>query len=236
MDAFSILNNLLHDNHGLASFEQAEMAELMRKHEAWVGPKDNPDLFSDSVVGAAVPSSQPDYLAKIRPTLLMEKAPESQINDQIALPSTDGKIEGSFRLLAAHGLPDAILFSNLMRSKLSRPPDGLQVAAALGSPAARKGFDAELLGEIDSNKALFASDTLYGHYLQALAVLFAPPDPAAPDLFRKPAWSFKSLQTALGGWVLARNVFSLQAKENVVFGGDSDSPVAGFVEPVPDFF
>jgi hypothetical protein len=96
-------------------------------------------------------------------------------------------------------------------------------------------LDGELLREIDSNKRLFESYSLYAHYLKALAVLFQP-DPAAPELFGKPDWSFKSLQTALGGWALARNVFSLQAKENVYYLGQVGTPPSGFVEPVPDFF
>jgi hypothetical protein len=163
----------------------------------------------------------------------------SQINDQIAMASKDGKPERTFRILSAYRLPDAAMFTGTERIHTGAFPSGREVAAALGSPTARAFYssdNAKLLAQIDKDKNAFAEGTLYDDFLNALATVFEPVDASAPDLFHSSAWQEKSLQTFLGGWAQDRHAWLLQAKQNVIMLGMGETVPSGFVEPVPDFF
>jgi hypothetical protein len=183
----------------------------------------------------------PQFLADIRQLLLTDlpKDGQEQINDQYAIRGKDAKPEPSFRLLAAHRVPDAVLFSKTEQLRQGAMPSGLDVAVALGSPVARKIYEknhADLLKEIDADKDMFGQGSIYSLYLNVMATLLQPVDSAAPPLFHQPAWEEKSLETFLGGWAQDRHAWILQAKQNVEMMGGIDAVPSGFVEPVPDFF
>lgn len=211
-----------------------------------VGEPDDADLFDSSHFGV----SNDGWDAKGFEDLRQQWAKHgpgaedgivhiSQINDQIAIASKDGKPERTFRILSAYRLPDAAMFTDTEQIHAGAFPSGREVAAALGSPTARTFYgsgDAKLLAQIDKDKDAFAEGTLYNDYLNALATLFEPVDASAPDLFHSSAWEEKSLQTFLGGWAQDRHVWLLQAKQNVIMLGMAEVVPSGFVEPVPDFF
>ncbi len=166
-----------------------------------------------------------------------------QINDQNRLPPEDPATVDApqFRVISASRTPDAILFQRTtdMR-RLARPyPDGLEIAVALGSDAAKSYLqDPEkerLLQEIDACKALFGPGNVYGAWLHALRALLDEPERDAPDFLRNDAWQRKSCNTVLASWVQMRHTFALHVKINGGAGGGRIPP-PGFVEPDPEFF
>ena len=165
--------------------------------------------------------------------------PGSEINDQIAVPAKNNKPQMTFRVLSAHTLPDALLFAKTEATRKGSYPGGLDLAAAFGSPIARKMIQSKspaLLKALDADAPARTSNALYGEFLGDLASLLGPRDKAAPPLFHSAAWDEKCLQTFLGGWAQARHAWVLQSKQNVEFASARISVPSGFVEPVPDFF
>jgi hypothetical protein len=182
-----------------------------------------------------------------------------QINDQLAfLPDDPGAVpEVSIRVAAAHRLPDAVLFQRTTNPRqLKREfPSGMDLAAALGSPFARKQIgktEAKSLNLIDLNsKALFypslddadrwrwrgsgLTPSLYAQYLGCLATLIRVTEPDAPAFMRTEAWQAKTCQTALSGWAQMRHTWVLQAKIHIEWLSAVRKP-SGFVEPVPEFY
>lgn len=162
-----------------------------------------------------------------------------------------------FRIFSALRTPDAVLFTETTRDVIPpRIPNGLEVPAALGSAealallrasegdavadAARDRLvqgDAEHAGEdeVEADAERGAGRTLYADYLFCLQALLDAPEPDAPAIFASTPWKRKSLQTTCAGWAQLRHTWALQAKESGgLFGGTR--PVAGFVEPEPEFF
>lgn len=204
-----------------------------------VGEKDHEDPSLDRGASWADSPWNAELLARLRKSFDKDETGDTQINDQIAFPAAGGKPERSFRLLTAYRVPDAVLFAQTENSRGGNPPSGLEVAAAMGSPAAGKilgASNAKLLEQIEGEKERFHSGSIYYQFLDALAVLLQPVDSAAPALFHSPAWEMKSLQTFLGGWVQARHAWVLQAKQNYTTMGMSMAVPSGFAEPVPDFY
>lgn len=165
------------------------------------------------------------------------------VNDQIRFAPADPAqtTEPNFRIIAAYRIPSAILFQRTtdLRKFQRDQPEGLEVAAALGSKFARKHLRGDkrkdLLQTIDSCRTYFRGDSLYFQYLRALEALLDEPEPDAPEFMGKEAWQAKSCNTALGGWAQLRHTWSLQAKQSVHYLGLTRVP-PGFVEPEPQFF
>ncbi|ACB75441.1 DUF3160 domain-containing protein [Opitutus terrae] len=152
-----------------------------------------------------------------------------------------GRIQ--YVVLPAAWLPDTDLFQRIANA--GADPQGLAVAAWMGSDFARRRCDPELLAIITETQAAqhAANDTptrhaqrsLYDDYLEVLRSLFQAPPPEAPAFVQSTAWQAKSAQTALAGWAQIRHTFTLQAHESQTFLGLFLAP-AGFVEPNPEFF
>ena len=181
--------------------------------------------------------------------LLTQKAEQNGsgalINDQIRAPRI-GETKGSslnFRMISAFRTPSAILFDRTTEyGHFHRDyPNGLEVAAALGSVFARHNLNdpqkEELLRTIDRCKQFFNGNSLYFSYLDALRTLVDAPDEHAPGFMQGNAWQAKSCNTVLGGWAQLRHTWVLHAKENVQESGVKIGwTYAGFVEPEPEFF
>ena len=241
LTAFAVIYEIANDYRDKAFVDTLEQMKLIaRTYGILLGEPDNGDMFGSTITSFSAKIWDPGFLPEVRSNLVMDEPKDgSQINDQIALPGKDGKPERSFRILAAHRVPDALLFAKTDEIRKGTLPSGLEVAAALGSPTARAFYEAknaELLKKIDAEKKLFEQGSLYSEFLDVMSTLLQPVDKAAPDLFRGPAWEAKSLQTFLGGWAQARHVWVLQTKENFSTMGMGMAVPSGFVEPVPDFF
>lgn len=187
------------------------------------------------------------------------------IQDQLRFAPWDPKEvpEASCRIISALRLPDAVQFQRSensleVESRLQFLPEGLDVAAALGSEFARARVLARrgqaYLDTIDVTKrkyfigedivpgaafvdsfGLYDLTSIYQSYLRCLETLLDAPDPNAPSFMRGPLWQVKSCNAALAGWAEMRHAWVLQAKENMTIGGVMEMPV-GFVEPEPEFY
>ncbi|WP_442890721.1 DUF3160 domain-containing protein [Congregicoccus parvus] len=147
-----------------------------------------------------------------------------------------------FRLLPPSGFADAFLFQRALDHDVQ--PDGLTLAAWLGSPLARQTLDddeSELVRAFDSRRTSKHNDLpdtgtpVYEEYLEVLRALFVPPEEGAPVFMRSDAWKAKSCQTALSGWAQMRHAYSLQAKQSAFLLGTIKN-LLGFVEASPEFF
>ncbi len=196
---------------------------------------DVPSRFSEGIIAAVRKDihENPLFVAS-RP----------KINDQVAYPAGEGEAaqEPSFRIQSAYRTPSAVLFQKTTNQP-GLPgrafPEGLEVAAALGSEFARQKLtyrdkDA-LLTLIDMTKPEFAGEALYHTYLSALTTLLDEPPEQAPAFMSTLAWQAKSCNTALGGWAQLRHTWVLQAKQSVSTLSATMVP-PGFVEPDPEFF
>jgi len=180
-----------------------------------------------------------DYIVK----KAMQTNRRPLINDQIRFPPDDSSEawEPDVRIISAYRTPSAILFQRTtdIRRFMRDYPEGLEVAAALGSPFARNNIHgsqrSEILKETESCRAHFQGKSLYYDYLDALKTLLDPPDLDGPDFMKREAWQLKSCNTVLAGWAQLCHTWILQSKQAVRYLSDAMLPV-GFVEPEPDFF
>jgi len=157
-----------------------------------------------------------------------------RVPDQLALPVR----EATVRILPSAATFDAALFSATTGPLRRSPPDGLEVAAALGSAFARARLEksagekvVEIVGSVPGPQGA----CLYDRYLRCISALLDAPEPDAPRLFSGEAWRAKSAMTALAGWAQLRHTWTLQSKRNVDYKGMIDTH-PGFVEPEPEFF
>lgn len=155
-------------------------------------------------------------------------AVDPEVQDQVATTR-----EASVRVVGAARTPDALLFQRT--AEVRRPPDGLEVCAALGSAWARARLDGKVLAAVDATEGAFHEGSLYGAYLHCVAALLDAPEPDAPALFKGVPWQVKSCHTALAGWAQLRHTWTLQAKRAMFTLGMHDTE-PGFVEPEPEFF
>ncbi len=192
-----------------------------------------------------------------------EYAESTMINDQIRFPpgNPTNVAHPQFRIISPYRTPDAILFQRTTdRQHLNRPyPNGLEVAASLGSSFAKQNLvesgEKDILSVIDSFKPYFEyqipdskyldeeeiyfweldRQSLYIKYLYVLKALLDNPEPEAPDFMKTKAWEAKNCNTALSGWAQLRHTWILQAKQSANWLGMTSIPI-GFVEPDPEFF
>jgi hypothetical protein len=215
---------------------------FFRGFSDWIAPQDDLGLAYFQY------DRLPKELTEIRAKILNECASRAGlpgINNQIRLPLADPKAvaEVTFRVLPAHWTPDGALFQRTTDTRaFQRPfPSGLEVAAALGSGAARSALSAASEGDrvlkvVEECGVLFKGSTLYQDYLDCLRALLDKPEPDAPPFLSGRPWEIKSCQTVLGGWALLRHTWVLQAKRDAVYGCMMPPLPPGFVEPEPEFF
>lgn len=168
-----------------------------------------------------------DDLEEMRAHYLRARG-DPEVQDQVAT-----RREASVRVVGAARTPDAVLFQRT--AAVRRPPDGLEVCAALGSAWARARLDGKVLAAVDATEGAFHEGSLYAAYLQCVAALLDAPEPDAPALFKGALWQAKSCHTALAGWAQLRHTWTLQAKRAMFTLGLHDTE-PGFVEPEPEFF
>jgi hypothetical protein len=161
------------------------------------------------------------------------------INDTIHyVPLAQDRIR-DLRILPARQTPSALLFALTSDYPKSGQyfPNGLEVAAMLGSEFAMRQLSPEVRKIVEDNKFLLAAkpDNLYGLYMNALKTLFDKKNEKFPYFMKTEAWEIKSCNTALAGWAQIRHTWALQAKNNACVGcGFKACP--GFVEPNVEFW
>jgi hypothetical protein len=145
-------------------------------------------------------------------------------------------------ILSASNTPDAKLF--LQTTNEQRPyPDGLEIAAWLGSPMAldllKPVAGDDVVRQVVAHRILLDqkeyASKIYDDYLRCLALLLTPPEPDTPVFMKSSSWQRKSLNTALAGWAQLRHTWALQSKESMVLIPAREL-YPGFVEPNPEFF
>ncbi len=150
-------------------------------------------------------------------------------------------------ILAPSAVPDSILFTWTTSEQLnSRLASGLDLFAALGSPAAGDlllaqtppSLVAPLRKALDKGSALFQQEKLSAASSACLYQSFqalAQPNltPQHPPFMHTQAYERKSLQTALAGWARHRARWVLHAKQSAGLFGEEVSleMPPGFVEP-----
>jgi len=134
-------------------------------------------------------------------------------------------------------------------------PRGLDVMAIMGSGRADEilaalndssyqdysSRRAELEGEFASFGDEDWQKNLYWSWLYSLQPLLNSPGPESPAFMQTVAWQDKELTTALASWAELRHDTILYAKQSytlraIALPPDEPEPVAGYVEPVPDFY
>ena len=160
------------------------------------------------------------------------------------------------KFMGQRGLLDGWVISRV--TGLERPlPTGLDVMAALGSPAAKRLIAAnpdrvnpnawnlygprlvEAEAEIAALPAADWTRNLYVGWLNTLRAKAQPPAHKVPAFMAKPAWSEVSLYGALASWAQLRHDTILYGEQTAVEMGDGDEEkprVMGFVEPNVPFF
>lgn len=212
----------------------------------FVGEKDDWDLVEVNRRLDSARADLSDGLAEQRRQLLASINVEHdgpKVSDVIGfLPDDPTKVqEPQFRILSGLRMPDAVLFQRTGDPRrFRRMPDGLEVAAALGSAWAkdrlRTQAPPEVLAIIDQTRPLFTGSSLYQEWLKCLSTLVAPPDPRAPPLFGQEPWKIKSHQTVLASWAEQRHNWVLYGKETILTTGVGPRVPTAFVEPNPEFF
>lgn len=229
--------------------EKSEAVDtFFRSYSPFIGEGDDWDLITATRELESGRLNSGDRL-QARRQRLTEKARRFKnaplINDQHRYSPDDPNraAEPNFRILSAYRTPSAILFHRTTNTPPFFPrrlyPDGLEVAAALGSAFARNSLQdpqkQNLLDTIDSCKICFQGRGLYFQYLNAIEALLDESEHDAPDFMRGTPWERKSCNTVLAGWAQLRHTWALQAKQTVQYAGLANSP-EGFVEPEPEFF
>jgi hypothetical protein len=209
-----------------------------------LGPSDDPSLLElDEALDTTSPRRSSGFdsrLPKIRLEVVQELINDGyyRINTDLRAQRTLGQIfdQLTFRIVPQAALPDSVLFQQLLDH--DQRPSGLAVAAMLGSPLAKAQTTAPaaaVASSIPAHPYDRAEPSLYDSYLNTLRALFLLPEPEAPAFLRSEAWTAKSTQTALAGWVQMRHTFTLQAKMSVFYRGLVIVP-PGFVEPNTEFY
>ena len=171
------------------------------------------------------------------------------INDKIHYTNTVKNKITEFRILPARETPSAILFSFTTDYRKSKQffPDGLEVAAMLGSKFAMQQLSPEVRAIVKRNRNLIApqiymlygvrkkAHSLYGRYLRTLKTLFDNKNKSLPYFMKTKSWEIKTCNTVLASWAQMRHTWALQTKINALFLG-SGRKHPGFVEPSIEFW
>jgi hypothetical protein len=228
------------------AMEGVSVGGFFRAYSALIGCGDDWDIVDAANDAGSGVSLAAEGIADKRKGLF-EKATrydkKVRISDQLAfVPDEPGAVaEVAYRVVSAYRLPDAVLFQRTTdpREFKRACPDGLEVAAVLGSKFARDNLPPQdrdkLLATLDGCKGFLNEERLYAQYLRCLAALLAGPEPDSPKFMASERWQVKQCQSALAGWAQLRHAWVLQAKPDVEYLGMTELP-PGFVEPEPEFY
>ena len=194
------------------------------------------------------------------PTLLID-ADMSAIADAVlaAHPVAIDPDRASVRVMGARFTLDALILDQLAWPNVGTDDlrrvrvSGLDVAAAFGSPLARRlqlATQSEYVhygDQLDAMTELVASrrpddwaGTVYDAWLVAIAPQFTPRGQAYPDYMRSDAWAAKALQTGLASYTELKHDTVLYTKQATAGEGDGPEPATfeprQWVEPDPVAF
>jgi hypothetical protein len=157
-----------------------------------------------------------------------------------------------FRFMGQRYIADSEILQRLSRWPERPFPQGLDVMAVLGSDRAAELLDREKSAWADYRptrerlREEFAriplqtwQSNLYWGWLWTIRPLLTAFSEGYPSFMTHPAWTTKSLHTALGGWAELRHDTLLYGKQSgVECGGEEEErPLPkSYVEPVPEFY
>jgi hypothetical protein len=167
--------------------------------------------------------------------------------------------EHGWRFMGQRFTLDAYVLQNLVYDKVSSPdnkrllPSGLDVVAALGSPAAAHLLEdtgvtayrnypeqlAKLQAAVQSQSEAQWLNTAFGTWLYAFLAQLDPKGPAYFPYMQSASWAYKDMNSALGSWAELKHVSTLYVKKPEAGAGGSQpasGPAPGYVEPLPDVF
>lgn len=223
------------------------------------GPREYADLM-DRVYGrSATLVSLEDNGAAQMFQIICQELPSPQADTTFTdyvdnLPSQPG-----WRFLSTHFDLDAYILRNLVFDKVSVNankkdlPSGLDVMAALGSPAAAQALQdngsmklanypeqlARLQKAAREQSAEQWLNSAFGAWMYAFLPQLAVKAEAYPPYMRTPAWSYKDLNSALGAWACIKHDSTLSlTPPNFSDPGSqpASGPAPGYVEPIPEVF
>jgi hypothetical protein len=198
-----------------------------------------------------------EFIARAR-SLRPPKIVSSYVTDrQEVVAATQG-----FRFMGQRFVPDSYIFQQLVYDKVGTPddprgmPNGLDIAAALGSQRAWQILDQEYnetryanyTAQMEKVRDEFAAlpaeqwgENLYWSWLHSLRPLLEARGEGYPVFMRGPAWVDKDLHTFQGSWAELRHDTILYAKQSYAvmatgLGPPPPQMARGYVEPRPEVF
>ena len=168
---------------------------------------------------------------------------------QTAFLTVDSPSGKQFRFMGQRYIPDSEILQRLVNPPIRNMPSGLDVMAVLGSEEAYNqliniekipdiwpGYPERFLKVKEKFDGLspdiWQSNMYYG-WLWTLKPLLCDSGEGYPSFMNKPAWKYKSLNTALASWAELRHDTILYGKQSgAECGGDWPPPVIkSYVEP-----
>ncbi len=231
------------------------LAGLIRLRETLAGP---PDAISIPQLIVALNRSVgvgwrldrallPTSLAALRRELARPIYPVSQVRTRIVYELGTPFPTQTVAVLPGIAVPDSVLFKQTVHPAIHdrNLPTGLEVAASLGSEAARLEIaqqegnrSKEVLAAVDRFGAPLKADdgtTIYSGWMHALSTLSTTPK-GAPDFMRNSAWQAEKLNTTLAGWAQLRHNFILYAGQNYSMTQGKQWEEPALVEANPAFY
>lgn len=188
---------------------------------------------------------RPTALHRLRSELKRRTYPRARVWTRTMPPGTEFPRQLA-ALVPDFAVPDSAMFQASVHPKIPNRslPTGLEVAAALGLPAARAQIGAvdpaarQVLSVVDRYQEVRLDDgnSVYRGWLSALSAL-ARSDYRSPEYMRTDAWERKTVSTTLASWAQLRHNTVLYAAQTHAgaLGGSFEVPRA-LVEPVPVFY
>ena len=218
------------------------------------------DDYTPAELDAAARSATPSWPAD--PGVITDQATVTKIVDQLRRTRSvriDAE-KASVRIMGTRFTVDSFIMDQLIYPNVQENPAGkkrelpsaLDVAAALGSPTARKVLTAEgatgykgyseqldtLGAKVIERPPADWGGTVYDAWLYALEPVFLPHGAAFPSVMRSDAWAAKNLQSGLGSYAELKHDTILYTKQGVAEGGGDEPkiPPRNWVEPEPVAF
>ena len=206
-----------------------------------------------TVIGLADPSRWQLFQA------FAGELPPPQIGSPLLVSLQELETGQGWRFMGQRRSLDGYILQNLLYDRVGAPekprllPSGLDLAAALGSPAAEAALQkagetayarypeqlAALQAKVQAEPETAWLASVYTRWLHAFQAQLPQRDARYPAYMRTPAWTYKDLNTVLGSWAELKHATALYGKlpESVAGGGPPASgPAPAWVEPDPLVF
>lgn len=190
-----------------------------------------------------------------------DRLPAPQINSTFVDWTAQLSREKGWRFLGQRFTLDGLIMQNLIYDKLQEQvdgtrrdfPSGLDVMAALGSASAEQSLDhlgvtdfpnyhkqlASLQQTVAGQTERHWGSSFYSAWLYSFLPILDLGDNIYPAYMQTTAWSYRSLNTALGSWAELKHDTALYTKRPEVAGGGgppSSDAAPAYVEPNPEGF